>query len=110
MDIDYKLIGKRIRTERLRQGLSQEQLAELAELSPVHISHIEMANTKLSLHAAVSIANALNVSLDAVICDTLEASDKAFSQIILKELQDCSPKELSIISEIIKTLKDNLRK
>lgn len=59
MELDYKAIGKRIKIARIQAELSQEALAEKADLSPTHMSNIENANTKLSLPMLISIANAL---------------------------------------------------
>ena len=109
MNLDYKSIGKRIREERKRQHLSQEQLAEKADLSPVHLSHIETANTKLSLPALISIANALSVSSDALLCDSLLASEKAYTRSILRELEDCTNKELKLLSDSVKAIKASFR-
>ena len=41
MGLNYKHIGRRIREERIRTGMSQEKLAELADSSPQYISHIK---------------------------------------------------------------------
>ena len=43
MEINYALIGKRIRETRKQRGLSAEELAEIADLSTVYISYIENA-------------------------------------------------------------------
>lgn len=109
MKLDYKSIGKRIREERKKHAWSQEQLAEKADLSPVHLSHIETANTKLSLPALVSIANALKVSADALLCDNLTASEKAYKNSIMRELEDCGNKELKLLSDMVKAVKKSYR-
>ena len=49
MELDYKAIGQNIREHRRKSGLNQKELAELVNLSPQHISHIETGHTKLSL-------------------------------------------------------------
>ena len=36
-DLNYKLIGKRLRAIRQKRGLTQEQLSELADISPVFV-------------------------------------------------------------------------
>ena len=46
MEINYALIGKRIRETRKQRGLSAEELAEIADLSTVYISYIENAKRK----------------------------------------------------------------
>ena len=54
--MDYYDVGQRIRKIRKARGLSQEQLAEKVGISTTHMSHIETANTKLSLPVFVDIA------------------------------------------------------
>ena len=54
--MDYTAIGKRIRAKRKQKDLSQEELAEMVNISTVHMSHIETGYTKLSLPVLVDIA------------------------------------------------------
>ena len=72
MGLNYKHIGRRIREERIRTGMSQEKLAELADSSPQYISHIENARKKASLEMIVRVANALDVSVQ-MRCGTVTA-------------------------------------
>ena len=48
MEINYALIGKRIRETRKQRGLSAEELAEIADLSTVYISYICLLYTSPS--------------------------------------------------------------
>ena len=54
MEINYALIGKRIRETRKQRGLSAEELAEIADLSTVYISYIENAKRKPSLESFIN--------------------------------------------------------
>ncbi len=72
--MDYVKLGKRVKEARKRRGMTQTQLAELTEYSVQHISHVETGNTKLSAQLLVSIANALGVSIDELLSDSLEKS------------------------------------
>ena len=47
--MDYVAVGRRIRAQRKKLSLSQEELAEMVNISTVHMSHIETGYTKLSL-------------------------------------------------------------
>ena len=47
-DNNFVNLGKRIREKRLSQNLTQEALAEKADVGTTHISHIETGCTKLS--------------------------------------------------------------
>ena len=65
--IDYYAIGQRIRQIRKARGLSQDQLAEQVGISTVHVSHIENANTKLSLPVFVRLTEVLQVPADELL-------------------------------------------
>ena len=59
-----KIIGETIRTHRKTSKLSQEKLAEKADLSSVFISQIERGAENISLDALVRIARALRVQVN----------------------------------------------
>lgn len=110
MELDYQAIGIRIRRLRKAQRLTQQTLAEISNQEPSNISHIERGATKLSLPTLVSIANALEVTVDDLLCDSLPASKAVFEREAAHILSDCSYLELKIITETIRALKENLRK
>ena len=109
MGIDYQAIGVRIRRLRKAKGLTQQTLAELSEQEPSNISHIERGATKLSLPTLVHIANALGVTADQLLCDSVAASGAVYQQELTALLSDCSHWELRLITETIRTLKEGLR-
>jgi transcriptional regulator with XRE-family HTH domain len=53
--------GKNVRKARLKRGLSQEQLAEVADLHRTEISHIERSTRDIRLTTAVRVARALEI-------------------------------------------------
>ena len=110
MGLDYQGIGIRIRRLRKGQNLTQQMLAELSDLEPSNISHIERGATKLSLPTLVSIANALNATVDELLCDSLTASKSVYEQEAAQLLSDCSHQERKIITETMRALKESLRK
>jgi transcriptional regulator with XRE-family HTH domain len=55
------LFAKKLRTLRLKRGLSQEGLAELAHCSRNYVSIVENGHKAPSLDAIVRFAHALNV-------------------------------------------------
>lgn len=110
MSVDYKALGSRIRKIRKQKNISQEKLAEIAGVCTTHISHIETGNTVPSLTTFVSIANALEVSADTLLCDSLLKSGEAFGNIYIKELKDCSDKEIMLITEVTSVVKQTFRK
>ena len=69
--MDQKAIGKRIKSAREKKGLTQEQLAEQVNLSPMHISVIERGNKLPRLETLIKIANVLDVSADTLLQDVV---------------------------------------
>jgi transcriptional regulator with XRE-family HTH domain len=58
-----KIIGEAIRKYRTTAEVSQEKLAERADLHPVYLGQIERGEQAVSVHALVRIAKALGVRL-----------------------------------------------
>ena len=109
MALDYAAIGQRIRMFRIKRGWKQSDLAEKSGVEPSNISHIERAATKLSLPTLVSIANALEVSLDEIVYNSLIKNKHIYVKEIDELVGDCDPKELSSIIQMIKTTKGIIR-
>lgn len=110
MDIDYVSIGHRIREIRKAKRLSQATLAEISDVEPSYISHIERGATKASLITLIRIANALEVTLDELVYGSLVKSSHISVGLIDRLLSDCTPDEIKAIAEIIKTTKNILRR
>ncbi len=109
MKLDYKVIGSRIKEIRTAKGWTQAKLAEKSGVEPSYISHIERGVTKLSLPTLISIANALDATLDDVVYTNLNKSTHISIGMIENLLSDCTPEEISSIVEVIKTTKNVLR-
>lgn len=110
MYINYGDIGKRIRYERKKQNITQERLAELCNISIPHMSNIENANTKVSLPVLVDIANALNCTVDQLLCNSLQNNSTVSNSIVNDILSDCNNSQKAIIMDTVVSLKDSLAK
>ena len=110
MDINYDSIGQNIKKFRVAKGLTQNKLGEKSGIEPSNISHIERGATKVSLPTLVSIANALDVSLDEIIYDSLVKNEHIKIKLIDEIIQNCNSEEMSALVEIIKTTLNILRK
>lgn len=109
MSIDYGNIGERIRYNRIKSQLSQEQLAELANISSVHIGYIERGERLPSLDTIINIANALTVTADELLSGSLIVSSVSHESDDSAILFDCSKEEYAIITKCMKCLKAALR-
>lgn len=64
-----KIIGENIRIHRKKAGLSQEKLAEKADLHSVYISQVERADRAVTIDSLLKITKALGIHLRDVIGD-----------------------------------------
>lgn len=109
MPINYSLIGIRIKETRNQQGISAEELAELANLSSVYISYIENAKRKPSLESLIKICNALGITLDELLYGNLLYNPTEYQTDIDLLMADCSQNKKRFIYLILSAVKDILR-
>ena len=109
MPINYSLIGIRIKETRNQQGISAEELAELANLSSVYISYIENAKRKPSLESLIKICNALGITLDELLYGNLLYNPTEYQTDIDLLMADCSKNKKRFIYLILSAVKDILR-
>lgn len=103
--IDYKDLGKRIQTYRKQKGITQQKLSEIIDVVPSNISHIERGTNHVSLPTLVKIAEALDVTIDQLLCGSLSKAKFIMIDDIAELLNDCDKKELEAIKDIIITVK-----
>ena len=110
-EIDYALIGKRVKETRMSMKVSQATLAEMTGLSVTYISHIETAHKKASLTSLISIANATGISVDELLYGNQEnyKSDYYLDVECLVGARGSAEKRFLflLIDAVIKILKDN---
>lgn len=103
MGLNEGSLGCAIKTARISKRLSQEKLAEMLGITPTHLKHIESENRKPSIDVLFNIVQILHISLD----DLLLGKDIQKSEIYRQTellLQQCTEKELNIVSDIIKSI------
>lgn len=100
-NINYELLGLRIKEIRIRKNLTQENVASYVGCNVSHISNIENNHTKVSLNVLLAIANALHTSIDYLLSDQYENSSFALDNEILRALKDCdNDKKIKILKII----------
>ena len=80
--MNYKDLGKRIKEERHKLNLTQEQLAEYANISTSYMGQIERGERNVTLDTLIRITNRLNVSIDYLLKESIIIdSDNSLNQI-----------------------------
>lgn len=110
IDLNYQLIGKRLRVLRKQKGYTQEELSELAGISAQHCSGIETGGAKVSLSALVRLCNALEATPNDILFDSVPAAAKLG---LLREIEtvfsDCSADEIYLMLAQAKNIKEAVR-
>ena len=72
MSVNRIALGKRISFYRLKFSMTQEKLADLTNCSREYIAYLENGVKTPSLPILVDLANALHISVDALLVDSLD--------------------------------------
>jgi transcriptional regulator with XRE-family HTH domain len=107
--LNYALLGKRIRERRKSLKMTQEDIAEKAGISIKHISKIETGKSPPSLACFVSIANALDTTLDRLLMDNLTENTAQVLEEVKIIFDDFSPIETHIAVDLLKALKFSVK-
>lgn len=109
MNIDFNIIGKRIATRRVSLNMTQDALAEKANMSRVQIAKIEKSTPKkCGIGTLVSIARALDVTPNYLLLgafNTLEQEQEYVEQ-IRDNILRCSPKQRKHLLKYIEWLSE----
>lgn len=110
MTLNYVQIGKRIQNYRKEKKITQEQLANMVDLSVPQISYIENGKSGLSLESLVNIATALDASVDNILFGYKVKSSDRFYDYYTNLMTGCSDSNKEIIIETSQALKKALEK
>lgn len=104
-------LGKRIREERIRVGLTQERLAELVGCNESYIGQIERSTKNPSLETVLKIASALKVTIDYLLVDSIkiDRADPLIEELV-GLLKGRDPENIRYIVNINRLLLDLLDK
>lgn len=102
--MDLKAVGQRIKEAREAKGLTQEDLAAIVDLSPTHVSVIERGLKVAKLDTFVAIANALDVSADALLIDVVTQSTNGATNELAEIIAKLPVKEKRKILKAVKVL------
>ena len=109
LTINYSLIGKRIKEQRIKKGLTQENIAEYLDISVSYISRIERAAVKISLDTLVRIAVFLDVSPAFLIDGTIAASGDYLQGELADVTSGFSSDQMNLLLDIAQALKKHQR-
>ena len=106
--MDYSVLGRNIRKARKSASITQEKLAEYADLSTAFISQIERGIRKPSLETVCSISAILKTSIDDLLKDVVPLKNISKLDKITLLLKNRTSSEINLAAILIETLMNNL--
>lgn len=108
MNIDYKLIGERIKRMRKSNGITQEILAERLNVSIGYVSQVERGITKISLDLLAAISVILNCDIASLISESAINSNEYMESEIISEIKKLDQKKKKYILSVIRLTNESL--
>lgn len=102
--MDYRLLGKNIRQERINTGLTQEKLAEKADISVSFLGQIERGERKLSLETLLSLSKVLCVSVDSLLQINRKIKSRPDIERFNNLLLGRTETEINLLIDVAKTI------
>ena len=106
-DLNFKVIGQKIKERRQSIGITQESIANYLEVNQSHISNIECGRANPSLSALIQIANILECSVDYFISGEYtykKITSNSLDDEIIEKLKYCDEEKKNKILKIIDIL------
>ena len=104
MEVDYKLIGRRIKNERLNLGLTQETMAERLDVTNGYVSQVERGITKISLELLAKIAVVLDKDISFFVSGSAIESENYMLDGITPAFKQLSKRDKKLVSDIIRIM------
>ena len=103
-ELDFTIIGQRIREVRVSKKLTQEYVAEKTGVNVSHISNIENNRVKVSLSLLVSICNTLDVTIDYLLQNEYYTPTSIIEKELLNTIKNLDKTKQEILLKIAKVL------
>lgn len=97
-EIDLQGIGKRIQNRRKQQGYTQEQLAEMMNVSIQMISNLERGNKAIRIDNLINLSQILNVSTDYILTGKQTKDDVSA---VIAQISSLSERDRKMIELLI---------
>lgn len=108
MNIDYKLIGQRIKQIRKERNLTQETLAERLDVSIGYISQIERGVTKISLDLLGAVSSILQCDVAELITGSATKTTEYLERELYDEINRVELSKRKFLLKIIRSLNEDL--
>lgn len=110
----YALIGKRVRAERTKAGLTLEELAEASSISASFLAYVEQGKKKASVVTVKKIADGLRIPMADLFSDLPASPRSTYEPTTLRKLapllKERTAKDRAFIVGVVKDISRRLSK
>lgn len=107
--LDKIELGKKLRDARNKSGLTQETLAEKADIGVMYLGEIERGIKMPSLNTFIKIIEALDISADYILRDEISSGKSYVLDDITEKISKLTPQQrkgaVDILDAYIRTIK-----
>lgn len=107
MNVDYALIGNRIKQARKNRNMTQEKLAERLDVSIGYVSQLERGITKISLDLLAAVSNILDCDISYFVGGANYLSERYLEEELVREFPKLSARDKKLVLQMIDLLKKN---
>ena len=109
MEQVIKAIGERVRKARMAKNMSQAQLAEALNISPSHMSNIEMGKHAMNVATLYQLCELLDVSADWIVRSGSREGREYTVDELRQIINYCTPAEAEALLSVFQFAKDKFR-
>lgn len=102
--MDRIALGKRLREERMRCGMTQEQTAEYINVSTTYIGLVERGERSVTLEKLVLFAKCFHVTVDYLLQDSVPLTASFQDKQLLSLWSSANEQERSLILSITQSV------
>lgn len=106
-NIDYKIIGERLKQARLDNHLTQDALSEKIDVSIAYLSRVERGTSCINLKRLNQLCQVLNVPIGYILNGVSSKSENYLDEDFSQLLKGCSPEGQRLIYDMAKVVYDH---
>jgi len=104
MELDYYIIGERLKKARLEKNYTQEYLAEKMDVSVAFLSRIERGSSHVNLKRLTELCKLLDISEGEILTGSTTNPESYLITEFNELFKNCPPEKLKLIYNIAKVI------
>lgn len=105
--LNLKTIGSNIKKFRKNKGFTQAQLAEMIDISTIHMSHMETGSVSMSLECLIKICNSLDITPDDLLLGEYKLNSISATKQLSSIMDNLTVDERKLIIDFAELLNNN---